>query len=250
MDLESIIEKIKRLDNGGNGTNMVCFIIGFDLLYFLAETENRDRFIYEYYKNDNSMFTNNFKKICHYCESILLEDEIYNNMLKSIEMDVRREDLVSMYNYFDTIERIEKANNSTKNMISDAFKIRLLKNMFSSSNEDYKLLNDRVSTLKNRYDKSMIDVVTIISIFIAIILGMVSGVSFSLEAFSAITHSNILNVCLITSLVGFVLFNLFYALIKFISSLCGKDIDRKGYFIFVEVIFIALIVFFVILTAK
>ena len=250
MDLESIIEKIKRLDNGGNGTNMVCFIIAFDLLYFLAETENRDRFINEYYKNDNGMFTSNLKKVCYYCESIILEDEIYNNMLKSIEMEVRREDLVSMYNYFDTIERIEKANNSPKKMISDAFKIRLLKNLFSSSNEDYQLLNERVSTLKNRYDKSMIDVVTIISIFIAIILGMVSGISFSLEAFSSITNNNINNVCLITSLVGFVLFNLFYALIKFVSSLCGKEIDKKGYLLFAEVVFVALIVFFVVLTVK
>ena len=32
MSLEDIIEKIKRLDAGGNGTNIVCFIVAFDLL--------------------------------------------------------------------------------------------------------------------------------------------------------------------------------------------------------------------------
>ena len=41
MDLENILEKIKRLENGGNGSNMVCFIVAFDLLYFLNDTENR-----------------------------------------------------------------------------------------------------------------------------------------------------------------------------------------------------------------
>ena len=125
MNLEDMLEKIKRLENGGNGTNVVCFIVAFDLLYFLKDNDARERFIYEYYKNDNGMFTANLKKICYYCESILVEDNIYDNMLKSIEMEVHREDLVSMYNYYDTMDRIEKANLSTKNMVSDGFKIRL-----------------------------------------------------------------------------------------------------------------------------
>ena len=43
MNLEDILEKIKRLDNGGNGTNIVCFIVAFDLLYFLNFT-NEDVF--------------------------------------------------------------------------------------------------------------------------------------------------------------------------------------------------------------
>ena len=174
MNLDDIIEKIKRLENGGNGTNIVCFIIAFDFLYFIKENDNRERFIYEYYKNDNSMFTSNFKRVCQYCESILLNDDIYENMLKSIEMEVHRDDLVSMYNYYDAIDRIEKNNNSTKDMISDGFKIRLLKKTFDSSNVEYSELNNKVTDLKTRYDRNLIDMITIISIFIAISIGMVS----------------------------------------------------------------------------
>ena len=247
MNLEDIIEKIKRLDAGGNGTNMVSFIVAFDLLYFLKDNDNRERFIYEYYKNDNGMFTNNLKRICYFCESILITDEIYDNMLKSIEMEVRREDLVSMYNYYDAIDRIEKANNSTKNMISDGFKIRLLKNVFDSSNEEFSRLDGNVRELKNRYDKNMIDTVAIIAIFIAVSIGMVSGISFTLQAFESITNLNIFTMCLAISLIGFVIFNLFYALFKFVSKLCGKDLDKKGNFVFVDVVFILLIVFFTIL---
>ena len=212
MNLEDMLEKIKRLENGGNGTNVVCFIVAFDLLYFLKDNDARERFIYEYYKNDNGMFTANLKKICYYCESILLEDNIYDSMLKSIEMEVHREDLVSMYNYYDTMDRIEKANISTKNMISDGFKIRLLKNVFDRSNEDYVKLDNRVKELKSRYDKNMIDIVSIIAIFIAITIGMVSGISFTLQAFNNITSLNAGIICLAVSLVGFVLFNLFYAI--------------------------------------
>ena len=248
MELDDIIEKIKRLENGGNGTNMVCFIIAFDLLYFLKDYDNKERFIHEYYKNDNGMFTGNLKKICYYCESILLADNIYDNMLKSIEMDVRREDLVSMYNYYDAMEKIEKANKSAKNMISDGFKIRLLKNVFDSSNEDFVKLNEKVKDLKTRYDKNMIDTVTIIAIFIAISIGMVSGISFSLQAFSNITNYNAPIVCLSVSLVGFVIFNLFYALFIFVTKLSGKELDKKGNFIFVDVVFIFLIVFFAVIT--
>ena len=193
MNLEDIIEKVKRLDAGGSGSNMVCFIVAFDLLYFLKENDNRERFIYEYYKNDNGMFTANLKRICYYCESILISDNIYDNMLKSIEMNVNRDELVSMYNYYDAIDRIEKANNSPKNMISDGFKIRLLKNTFDSSNEEYALLDCKVRELKSRYDKNMIDMVAIIALFIAVSIGMVSGISFSLQAFENITDLSLNN---------------------------------------------------------
>lgn len=249
MNLEDIIEKIKRLDNGGNGTNMVCFIVAFDFLYFLKDNDNRERFIYEYYKNDNGMFTANFKRICFYCESILIQDNVYENMLKSIEMEVNRDELVSMYYYYDAIDRIEKANISTKEMISDGFKVRLLKETFDSSNSDYQKLNSNVKELKGRYDKNMIDIITIISLFIAVSIGMVSGVSFSLEAFSNVTSLNIYNICLTASIVGFVIFNLFYAIFKFVSKLCGKELDNKYYVVFVDFVFVVLIVFFVFLIA-
>jgi len=245
MHLEDIIEKIKRLENGGNGTNMVCFIVAFDLLYFLKDNDNKERFVYEYYKNDNGMFTANLKKVCFYCESILLADNVYDNMLKSIEMEVRREDLVGMYQYYDAIDRIEKANISTKDMISDGFKIRLLKQTFDSSNEDYSKLSTCVKELKSRYDKNMIDTVTIIAIFIAVSIGMVRGISFSLEAFSHVTSLNLFHVCLVVGIVGFVIFNLFYAIFKFVAQLCGKKLDTNGYVVFVDVVFILLIVFFV-----
>lgn len=247
MNLEDIIEKIKRLENGGNGTNLTCFIVAFDFLYFLKDNDNRERFIYEYYKNDNGMFSTNFKKVCNYCESILTEDNVYTNMLKSIEMDVRRDDLVSMYNYYDAVDRIEKANMSAKNLVSDGFKIRLLKIVFDRSNEDYIDLSNKVQELKGRYDKNIIDIVSIIAIFIAITIGMVSGISFSLEAFSNVNSLNLMQTCLTCLVVGFVIFNLFYATFKFVSKLVGKEIDNKGYFIFVDVVFVAMITFFVFL---
>jgi len=249
-ELEEIVEKIKRLASGGNDTDMVCFIVAFDFLYFLNETDNRNKFVYEYYKNDNSMFSNNLKKICNYAESILLEDEIYFKMLKNIEMDVRRDQLVTMYNYFDAMEKIEKSSTSAKKLLSDGFKIRLLKNLFSSSSKDYAKLSNKVVDLKNRYDKNMIDIVLIISIFIAIIIGMVTGVSFSLEAFKSITSNDLYDVCLVASVIGTFLFNGLFILIKFISKLCGKDIDKFNNVIFIDVIFAFLIVFFVLLGAR
>ncbi len=245
--LEEIYEKIKRLASGGNDTDMVCFIVAFDLLYFLNETDNRNKFVYNYYKNDNSMFAGNLKKICKFAESILLEDEIYEKMLKNIEMDVRKDQIVSMYNYFDAMDKIERSSSSAKNLLSDGFKIRLLKEQFSSSSKDYARLSNKVSDLKNRYDRNMIDTVTIIAIFIAIIIGMVSGVSFSLEAFKSITSANLYDVCLVASVVGLSLFNIFFCLIKYISRLCGKDIDKYGNIVFVNIVFILLIVFFVVL---
>ena len=244
-ELEKIVEKIKRLASGGNDTDMVCFIVAFDLLYFLNETDNRNKFVYNYYKNDNSMFSANLKKIANYAESILLEDEIYQKMLKNIDMEIRRDQLVSMYNYFDTMDKIEKGNSSAKDLVSDGFKIRLLKDQFSTSSKDYAKLTSKVADLKNRYDRNMIDIITIIAIFIAIVIGMVTGISFSLEAFKSIVNNNIYDVCLIVSVVGIFLFNIFFCIIKYIGRICGKDIDKYGNLIFVNVIFVLMIVFFV-----
>ena len=88
---------------------------------------------------------------------------------------------------------------------------------------------------------------SIIAIFIAIVIGMVTGVSFSWEAFESLANNNIYDVCLIVSVVGVFLFNIFFCIIKYISKLCGKDIDKYGNLIFVNVIFVLLIVFFVVL---
>lgn len=249
MNLDDILEKVKRIESGSNN-NIVYFIVALDLLYFLKDNDKRERFIHEYYKNDTNMFTNNLKKVCYMAESILLEDEIYFNMLKSIEMDIYRDDLVSIYNYYDAIDRIEKANHTTKEMVSDGFKIRVLKNVFDSSNSNYQILSNNVKELKNRYDRNLIDMVTIIAIFIAVSIGMVSGISFSLQAFDSLSNTNILSVATLVLVVGLVIFNLFYALFRFVSKICGKEFDNKSYILFINIVFVLLICFFVFLSAK
>ena len=121
---------------------------------------------------------------------------------------------------------------------------------FDSSNEEYSELNTKVNELKTRYDRNLIDMVTIISIFIAISIGMVSGISYSLEAFNTFTDGNYIKVATLTLVVGFVIFNLFYSLFKFVSKLVGKDLDTKGYILYIDVIFVLLIVFFLIISTK
>ena len=38
MSLDDMLEKIKRIDNGGSGTNIVYFIVAFDLLYCVSSS--------------------------------------------------------------------------------------------------------------------------------------------------------------------------------------------------------------------
>lgn len=244
MNLDDVLEKIEKLEQVGNGTNIGYFLVALDLLYCLKDEDSRSRFVHEYYKRDNFNFSTNLKKVCYYCESILLEDSVYRKMLRSIEMEVSREELVTLYNYYEAIDKIEKDNKTAKDLLSEGFKIKLLKVVFDSSNKDFIDLYNKVGDLKNRYDRNMIDIVSIIAIFIAIVLVMISGISFSLEAFANLTNSNILNICLLVSVVGFFIFNIFYALFKFVSKLCGKKLDNPEYVVFVDVIFIGLILVF------
>lgn len=244
MNLDDIIEKIEKLEQVGNGTNIGYFLVALDLLYCMKDEDNRNRFVHEYYKRDNFNFSTNLKKVCYYCEAILLEDSVYKKMLRSIEMDVSREELVTLYNYYEAIDMIEKDNKTAKDLLSEGFKIKLLKEVFDSSNKEFFDLYNKVGELKNRYDRNMIDIVTIIAIFIAVVITMVSGISFSLEAFANVTDVNIMNICLLVSIVGFFIFNIFYSLFKFISKLCGKKLDNPEYVVFVDVLFIGLIVVF------
>ena len=46
----------------------------------------------------------------------------------------------------------------------------------------------------------------------------------------------------------FCLFNLFYVIIKYVGRISGRDIDKKGWLIFAEVVFVFLIVFFTLLS--
>lgn len=244
MNLEDLLEKIEGLDAIGNGTNIGCFLVALDLLYCLKNEDNRERFVHEYYKRDNFNFSTNLKKICYFCESILLEDSVYHKMLKSIEMDVSREELITLYNYYDAFDRIEKDNKTAKDIISEGFKIKLLREVFDSSNREFFDLYNKVTELKNRYDRNMIDIVTIIAIFIAIVIAMVSGISFSLEAFANVSNVNIMNTCLLVCVVGFFLFNIFYSLFKFIAKLCGRKLDNAEYVVFIDIIFALLIMIF------
>lgn len=246
MNLEDIIEKINQLETG-NGTNIGAFLVALDLLYCFKDEDNRKRFVHEYYKRDNFNFSTNLKKVCYFCEAILLEDSTYRKMLRSIEMEISREELVTLYNYYEAIDTIEKDNKTAKDLLSEGFKIKLLKEVFNSSNKEFFNLYNKVTELKNRYDRNMIDIVTIIAIFIAIVIVMVSGISFSLEAFSNLTNVNVMNVCLLVSVVGFFLFNIFYSLFKFISRLCGKKLDNAEYVVFVDVVFAGLIVLLIFL---
>ena len=84
-------------------------------------------------------------------------------------------------------------------------------------------------------------------LWIAMAIGMVTGVSFSLEAFKSIASNDLYDVCLVASVVGIFVYNVFFVLLKYISKLAGKDIDKYGNLIFVNIIFIAMIVFFVVL---
>lgn len=248
MNLDDIIEKIEQLENIGSGTNIGAFLVALDLLYCLKDEDNRQRFVHEYYKRDNFNFSTNLKKVCYFCEAILLEDTTYKKMLRSIEMDISRGELVTLYNYYEAMDTIEKDNKTAKDILSEGFKIKLLKVVFDSSNREFFTLYNKVTDLKNRYDKNMIDIVTIIAIFIAIVVGMVSGISFSLEAFSNVTNVNVINLCLIVSVVGFFIFNIFYALFKFVFKLCGKKLDNPEYVVFVDVIFVGLIILFIFLS--
>ena len=109
-------------------------------------------------------------------------------------------------------------------------------------------LGNKISDIQSNTDKLKQEIkgyqkesITILGIFASIVLAFTGGMTFSSSVLENIDKSSIYRIILVICLLGIVLFNVIWMLIKFLCDINGKVAYRKRYVIIVDVALIACI---------
>ena len=122
----------------------------------------------------------------------------------------------------DTIREYQKSVNDLGNKISDI-----------QSNTD---------KLKQEIKGYQKENITILGIFASIVLAFTGGMTFSSSVLENIDKSSIYRIILVICLLGIVLFNVIWMLVKFLCDINGKVAYRKRYVIIIDTVLMICIV--------
>lgn len=157
-------------------------------------------------------------------------------------IDIHKE-IVKLYDHTNLdISRINYTKRMTGEATSELLKT---KSMVAKLNEANKELHIESEKLKNEINdsqkKMQNEYITILGIFASIVLAFTGGMTFSSSVLENIDKSSIYRIILVICLLGIVLFNVIWMLIKFLCDINGKVTYRKRYVIIVDVALIACI---------
>lgn len=166
-------------------------------------------------------------------------------------IDISRE-ITKLYDHVNLdISRINYTNRVAGQALSELARtqciISTLKDKLDEAErireESNKELHNESENLKNEINNSQKkmqnEYITILGIFASIVLAFTGGMTFSSSVLENIDKSSIYRIILVICLLGIVLFNVIWMLIKFLCDINGKVTYRKRYVIIVDVALIA-----------
>lgn len=166
-------------------------------------------------------------------------------------IDISRE-ITKLYDHVNLdISRINYTNRVAGQALSELARtqciISTLKDKLDEAErireESNKELHNESENLKNEINNSQKkmqnEYITIFGIFASIVLAFTGGMTFSSSVLENIDKSSIYRIILVICLLGIVLFNVIWMLIKFLCDINGKVTYRKRYVIIVDVALIA-----------
>ena len=168
---------------------------------YLALKEKIDRILYSEISNfvysldvtERGVFATNIEKLLLYC----LDDSNTVN-------DDCRKIVIKIYDHFQLI----------------LYQIENIKGIFTKGIDEAKInLNNEIKGIEREY-------ISILGIFASVVLAFVGGMAFSTSVLENIAGISIYRLILTVDLLGFVLINTIYMLIKFIFIINGKDTSR------------------------
>ncbi len=168
-------------------------------------------------------------------------------------IDISRE-ITKLYDHVNLdISRINYTNRATGQALSELartqFMISKLKDKLDEAErireESNEELHNESENLKNEINNSQKkmqnEYITILGIFASIVLAFTGGMTFSSSVLENIDKSSIYRIILVICLLGIVLFNVIWMLIKFLCDINDKATYSKKYVIIVDIALIACI---------
>lgn len=121
--------------------------------------------------------------------------------------------------------RLDQLNAEYNQKISDLQE--MIKHLEDEKTQFESTFNQKVSKMEEEASKSKTEVVTILSIFAAIVLTFMGGMSFTASTFAGITSASIYRLIAVEVICGLVIFNTISTLIYLVSRIVDKTISAK-----------------------
>ncbi|WP_195926732.1 hypothetical protein [Sarcina ventriculi] len=96
----------------------------------------------------------------------------------------------------------------------------------SAKEEISKYVEDEIKKQESKVANITTQVITILSIFTAVVITFFGGISFANSSLSFLSKVSVNQLLIIVGIEGAVLFNLAYLLFAFICKIIGKDLDQ------------------------
>ncbi len=169
------------------------------------------------------------------CEDALLENlgGIYNYLLKESRKQEKPSDYLllaeSIFKLKDhinlEISRMNIIEKEHSRMKDQEAKIEQLQNSTIKIEKDTKAAEDKQKIIMDKIDKQQIDSIAILSLFSAVVLAFMGGISFSGSVLESMQNTSIYKLALITLMLGVILIGIFYIAFSFIVYL-HNDTER------------------------
>lgn len=167
-------------------------------------------------------------------------------LLRDAWMDIDKHSILSnnikkLYDHISLdIARINYSDSGDRNL-SETDTIREYQKNVNDLGNKMSDIQSNTDKLKQEIKGYQKESITILGIFASIVLAFTGGMTFSGSVLENIDKSSIYRIILVICLLGIVLFNVIWMLIKFLCDINGKVTYRKRYVIIVDVALIACI---------
>lgn len=230
--------------------NLLMFLDRLSCIKPYNLMENKDD-LEELSKNFKLIYQKNswhyYSDISQYCYKS--NDENLENVLENLSLieSYLEENRIEQFNDCDENDYLKIIKKLIDHIRLEVFRNANLETRIKK--DTVKFLNDKASPIDDRLKKTVesglkelnFEVITIISIFSAIIMTFFGGLSFFGEALRNMNEVSVKLTLTVICFVGLVMINVFYFLFHFISKLLDKSFLNEKYLIFINIFFIFLI---------
>lgn len=149
------------------------------------------------------------------------------NQEKPLEYLLLAESIFKLKDHINLeISRMNIIEKEHSRMKDQEAKIEQLQNSTIKIEKDTKTAEDKQEIIMNKINKQQIDSIAILSLFSAVVLAFMGGISFSGSVLESMQNTNIYKLALITLVLGVILIGVFYIAFSFIVYLHNDSEQR------------------------
>lgn len=154
--------------------------------------------------------------------------EILKSIIDDTELSQIKDSLLKLHDHtILEISRINYFNKMVGKTKSINKEIGVVRDALGGLNKDLREAADILKNSKEEVNSLKSEIITVLSIFAAIMLGSIGGISFIGNVMSSLNNTSIYRILLMTNVAGFIVFNLVFSLLYIASRMLQRNIYSK-----------------------